>query len=363
MKKVLSILLAFMMIFSSISALALDIDAAYEELKAEHGNFVDDVVGKGISESTLKRFVRDSYNYLVEIDEAKSVTRSNFEKYALQSIMDVSSRTAYVPIQDALLALYPEAVSLALGSGKVADEFKPLVETIKTIYFRENDGNDDGDGGSSGPSSGPSGGPSSGPSASEKDDKEEDVKDEPVVEIPEVTSRFTDLETTHWAFEAVSYLADNFILNGYLDGTFKPESNITRAEFAKIIVSATESLEGDATSSFSDVSADHWSYSYISTAYKRGYITGYPDGTFKPEAKITRADICTIVNRVLKAKAGENSITFTDADSIPEYAKEAVYALASKGILNGYEDGTFLPTANATRAQTAKIIYSAFFQK
>ena len=361
MKKVLSIFLAFMMIFSSISALALDIDEAYEELKEKHGNFVSDVTGKGISESTLKKFVKDSYKYLTEIDSVTPITEANFEKYALQSITDVSSRQAYISLQNALYELYPDAVALAIGSGKVADEFKPLVSTIKTIYFREEEGGDDDGGSPSGPS-GPSG-PSSGPS-SDNDDKEDDKKDEPAVpEVPEVTKRFNDLEESHWAFEAINYLADNFILNGYLDATFKPENNITRAEFAKIIISATDSLDMEAASSFSDVSSDHWSYSHISTAYKLGYITGYPDGTFKPDANITRADICTIVNRVLKAKRGENSITFTDADAIPDYAKEAVYALAAKGIVNGYADGTFLPTAFATRAQTAKIIYATFFKE
>lgn len=359
MKKVLSILIAFTIIFSTVSALALDIDSAYKDFKEEHGDFISTIIENGISEDTIKKFIKDSYKYLLEINSYTPVTKSNFEKHALQAITDVSSREAYYSLQDTLLILYPDAIKLAISEGKVAEEFKPLVKTIKDIYFTENPEDDEPSTPSSPSSPSSPSRPSSPSSPSDKKEETTPVTPEP----PVVTSKFSDLETSHWAFEAINYLADNFILNGYLDATFKPENNITRAEFAKIIVSATETLENDATSSFGDVSNEHWSYSYISTAYKLGYITGYPDGTFKPEAKITRADICTIVNRVLKAEKGEKEINFTDAEQIPSYAKDAVFALASKGIINGYENGTFLPTANATRAQTAKIIYSAFFQK
>ena len=361
MKKILSLFITLTIIFSCVSALALDIDSAYNEFKEEHPDFVNTILGKDISESTLKKFIKDCYKYISEIDSKTPVTESNFETYAIQSINAVSSREAYIPLQDALISLYPDAIYLAIKEGKIADEFKPLVETIKTIYFREKENDDDG--GSSGPGGGTSGGPSGGPSSGPSDEKDEEETTPVTPDPPAVTSRFSDLEVTHWAFDAIDYLANNFILNGYLDATFKPDNNITRAEFAKIIISATDSLSTSATSSFSDVDSNHWSYSYISTAYKLGYITGYPDGTFKPDANITRADICTIVNRVLRAKAEESTITFADAENIPEYAKEAVYALAAKGIVNGYADGTFLPTANATRAQTAKIIFATFFAK
>ena len=156
-------------------------------------------------------------------------------------------------------------------------------------------------------------------------------------------------------------MASELILSGYLDGSFKPDNNITRAEFAKIIVSATNSFDASAASSFLDVPSESWYYYYVSTAYKLGYITGYPDGSFHPDDNITRADICTIVNRVLKASPDGSVSTFADDWAIPDYARNSVYALASKGIVNGYADRTFAPKSYATRAQTAKIIYAALF--
>ena len=95
------------------------------------------------------------------------------------------------------------------------------------------------------------------------------------------------------------------------------------------------------------------------------YLYGYPDGTFRPNDKISRADICTIVFRAAKDKLTKNeeASKFTDDIRIPDYSREAVYALVSSGIVNGYEGGYSAPEKLATRAQTAKIIYSTFIKK
>lgn len=351
MKKVVSVVLSLLMIFSSLSAFALDMDDAYAEFKTAHPDFINSLTSAGIAEETIVSFINDVYDYIQEIDSYTPVTRSNFEEHAITAINRVSAREKYIPMQDTLIILYPDAIKLAVTQGKVSAEFKPLVETIKTILFgkQNTDGGNDGGGASGGPS---------------KDDKEE--KDETPPEVkPEVTvSPFNDVSTSHWAFPAINHLTKNIILNGYLDGTFKPENNITRAEFAKIIVSATDTFDINATSSFTDVPQDEWYYSYVSAAYKMGYITGYPDGSFNPDANISRADICTIVHRAAKDSIAKSQDvrTFTDDSLIPDYAREAVYALASAGIVNGYNDRSFAPTTFATRAQTAKIIYSALFE-
>jgi len=358
MKKVISVVLSLLMIFSSLSAFALDIDDAYAEFKAAHPDFINSLTSAGIAEETIVSFIKDVYDYIQEIDSYTPVTRSNFEEHAITAINRVSAREKYIPMQDTLIILYPDAIKLAVTQGKVSKEFKPLVETIKTILF----GKESTDSGSGGNDNG--GGGAGGSGAPSKDDKEE--KDEVSPEVkPEVTvSPFNDVSTSHWAFPAINHLTKNIILNGYLDGTFKPENNITRAEFAKIIVSATDTFDVEATSSFSDVPQDEWYYSYVSAAYKMGYITGYPDGSFNPNANISRADICTIVHRAVKDSImnNQNIQTFTDDSLIPDYAREAVYALASAGIVNGYDDRSFAPTTFATRAQTAKIIYSALFE-
>ena len=352
-KKVLAIFVSIFMIFSCTCTYALNVRDAYKEFKSIHPEFVDSLLNAGIEEKTIISFMSDVYEYLVEADAISPITKSNFEENAMSAVMDVSSREKYSKIQDTLLILYPEAIKLAVTQGKVAKDFQPLVDTIKKIYFAE-----DTSGGSSG---GGGGGGSSEDDESDKKDEETDNTE--VVTPPSSEIKFTDINSSHWAYVSVSYLASNFILNGYLDGSFKPENNITRAEFAKIIVSATDSLDPNAASSFKDVSSDAWYYAYVSTAYAKGYITGYPDGSFKPNDNITRADICTIVNRVLKAKPSGITEKFKDDSDIPSYAKDSVYALNEKGVINGFSNGTFAPKTYATRAQTAKIIYAAFFEK
>ncbi len=346
MKKIVSLIVVITILFASLGAYALNIKNAYKEFKSAHPEFINSLISAGIPEDTIISFINDVYDYLMEIDKYTPVTKTNFESNAIRAITDVSSREAYYTFQDVLIELYPDAIKLAIKEGKVHKDFQPLVATIKKILFPEEN-------------SSTSPGPSSSPDTD--DDRNTDSKQEETTPSQPET-RFADVSQSHWAYTAVSYLADNFILDGYLDGSFKPENNITRAEFAKIIVSATNTFDAGAASEFNDVSETDWYYSYVSTAYKLGYITGYPDGSFRPNDNITRADICTIVNRALKA-APSNGIVFTDDNLIPSYAKDAVYALSAKGIINGFSDGTFAPTTYATRAQTSKIIYSAFFQK
>ncbi len=345
MKKLTATLTALIMVFSAFSTLAVNVNDAYSEFKSKHPDFIKSLTDNNISEATLKDFIKDIDNYLTEMNKTTTVTKNNFEKCAMDAIMDVSSREKFYTLQDTLIILYPDAIKLAVKEKKVSSEFKPLVETVKSIYFGKNDDAGGGGGGSS--------------SDDEKEDDTTDDKEDVIIPQPAIS--FTDIKSSHWAYESVINLAEKFILNGYLDGTFKPENNITRAEFAKIIVSATGSVDPYALSTFKDVNNGDWYYSYVSTAYSLGYITGYPDGSFRPNDNITRADICTIVNRVLKAEKPSVS-TFKDDSLIPSYAKDAVYALNSKGVINGYQDGTFGPLTFATRAQTAKIIYGAFFK-
>ncbi len=352
MKKLTAILMALIMVFSAFGALAVNVNDAYSEFKSKHPDFIKSLNDNNISEATLKDFIKDIDDYLTEMNKTTTVTKNNFEKCAMDAIMDVSSREKYYSLQDTLIILYPEAIKLAVKEKKVSSEFKPLVETVKSIYFGKNNGGGGGGGGGNS-------------SDSEKEDNlpentPSDDKDDVIIPQPAVS--FTDINSSHWAYDSVIYLAEKFILNGYLDGTFKPENNITRAEFAKIIVSATGSVDPYALSTFNDVNNGDWYYSYVSTAYGLGYITGYPDGSFRPNDNITRADICTIVNRVLKAENSSSASAFKDDSLIPSYAKDAVYALNAKGVINGYQDGTFAPLTFATRAQTAKIIYGAFFK-
>ena len=121
----------------------------------------------------------------------------------------------------------------------------------------------------------------------------DDVRDENLTK----TNRYSDAAATSWYNTAVSTLSSMGIITGYPDGTFRPNAAITRAEFAAI--AARFDSNGDKTTAkFSDI-ATHWAKDEISIAYNNGWITGYPNGTFGPQRDITRAETMTLVNRVL----------------------------------------------------------------
>lgn len=121
----------------------------------------------------------------------------------------------------------------------------------------------------------------------------DDVRDENLTK----TNRYSDVAATSWYNTAVSTLSSMGIITGYPDGTFRPNAAITRAEFAAI--AARFDNDGDKTAAkFSDI-ATHWARDEISIAYNNGWINGYPDGTFGPQRDITRAETMTLVNRVL----------------------------------------------------------------
>ena len=160
----------------------------------------------------------------------------------------------------------------------------------------------------------------------------DDVRDENLTK----TNRYSDVAATSWYNTAVSTLSSMGIITGYPDGTFRPNAAITRAEFAAI--AARFDNDGDKTAAkFSDI-ATHWAKDEISIAYNNGWITGYPDGTFGPQRDITRAETMTLVNRVL------NRQPETEDDLLPNMTvwtdnanPKAWYYLAVQEATNSHE--------------------------
>ena len=119
--------------------------------------------------------------------------------------------------------------------------------------------------------------------------------------------QFSDVSDTHWYFQAISYLAQANIISGYPDGTFRPNTAMTRAELTTVLSRFFEHIYS--YSPFFDTES-HWAYMYISSAFGRGWITGYPDGTFRPDNPITRAETVTIINRALNRRPNPLSIDY-----------------------------------------------------
>ena len=113
---------------------------------------------------------------------------------------------------------------------------------------------------------------------------------------------YKDIYENDWYAYAVTFMSEKKLVSGYPDGTFKPNAPITRAEFASI-ASRFDSLADKSDLKFSDVSKNHWAYKVICSAEAKGWISGYPDGTFKPEKNITRAEVVSSTNRILNRYA------------------------------------------------------------
>ncbi len=168
---------------------------------------------------------------------------------------------------------------------------------------------------------------------------------------------FSDLRPTDWAWNPVQYLAGRNVISGYADGSFRPGNTVTRAQFAKMIVTGMGwALLQPQRPSFSDVPATDWAFAYVETAAAHGILSGYADGSFRPMTNVTRAQLAKLIvvargwQLRLPAQATFGDVPATDW-SFP-YVETAVDA----GVLAGYADGTFHPTAPATRAQVAKIL-------
>jgi hypothetical protein len=171
-------------------------------------------------------------------------------------------------------------------------------------------------------------------------------------------NRFSDVPYGHRNYVHINALVGLGIINGYSDNTFRPSNTLTRAQAAIMIVRAIGLSTEEVSSSFTDVPPTHAAYKFISAAYQAGIINGYSDGTFRPNANVTRAQIAIMVQRAFNVQASDTIITFTD---VPEgYApKKFIETLASQKIVNGYSDGTFKPLNNVTRAQFSTMIYNA----
>ncbi len=180
----------------------------------------------------------------------------------------------------------------------------------------------------------------------------------PVVPPIQDTSIYSDVPTTHWGYKAIETLSKQGIINGS-EGKFRPEDNITRAEFVKILAVAFDlPMGGD--NAFVDVNASDWFAPYVNAAYSAGLALG-SNGQFNPYDNITRQDAALLLYRfaVYAGKAFDSaSYEFSDSPTISDYAKEAVGIMAANGFINGMGDGTFAPVANMTRAQAAQLLFN-----
>jgi hypothetical protein len=170
----------------------------------------------------------------------------------------------------------------------------------------------------------------------------------------------------------VDIFAAEGIVCGYEDGTFKPESNITRAEFATILMNYIDLMvteaEQERTIMFSDVNEGEWFYEPVMMLANAGIVNGYSDGTFCPNKDITREEIAYIMYKfigpigILEEGAPEDAYIFFSDVLAGRWSADAINMLTYFDVIQGYPNGTFCPANNATRAEAVAFLFNFFRQ-
>lgn len=175
-----------------------------------------------------------------------------------------------------------------------------------------------------------------------------------------VVDLFSDVNTGDWFVQYVQYAHDKGIMNGVGNYRFAPNENLTRAQIAQILYAQAGSPEVSGEMVFKDVTADQWYYKAVLWASQNGITGGYADGTFRPNSNITREQLA----RMLYAHAGTPAVSgdlsgFADGNKVSDWAKDAVIWATSSHIINGVKINNALcisPQGNATRAEAATMM-------
>ncbi len=345
----------YSMQYNEYYGFAMDEDSNYAKIiKAENREIVYQVLANE-GDMTSKEAAQDSFNKAVLIGYINDITASGTLLEVLQENaavlgLDFTAFTA-LSTDTQRAGVVNGLMKLTLTSTEaVSSQFRALVEQYASS----------GGGGSittAPPSSGGGGGGGSSWTGL------------PVVTGTEVENGlsetenrlpFQDLAGVQWAQESIIALYNRGIVNGKSEGVFDPESNVTRAEFVKMVVSMLNLTSDTGDQIFNDVAQTDWYYDVVRVSTACGIVKGYGN-MFEPEAAITREDAAVILARAAQyagiSLAQNSAAVFTDADTISDYAVEAVGAMQANGVIMGMEDGSFQPQQYTTRAQACKMLY------
>lgn len=175
-------------------------------------------------------------------------------------------------------------------------------------------------------------------------------------------TNFSDLDKKDWGYEEIQYLVGEHVLTGYPDGSFKPKQPVKRKEAATMVGKAFDLNGKERKTVFPDVDARGYASGYIQSSAHKGYITGYPDGTFRPNHTMKRDEMAYLVSRAFSLEKMGTFLPYTDI--IQEHAIfKPINKVTTAGITNGYKDGTFKPDAKISRREFALMIARAMNPK
>lgn len=295
------------------------------------------------------------YNYMKNknIQNLKELDKITDEAIVITKANSGDSVKINSVLSNVFAKMYPEysdKISLAL-SVKIAEKSDWTVDTLKTYIEDYSEPEQEG------PSVSYGGGGGGVVSSNKNIPAVPNFKQELDSFMP-----FNDISNVTWAHEAIIGLYNKGCISGRDVGVFAPNDNISREEFLKILVSMFDlELVGSEELPFVDVNKEAWYFEYIKTAYLAGVTNGISNDLFGIGQNITRQDLCkmtvNLTDALGKTFEQKQNISFKDDTQIADYAKDAVYMLASAGIVSGNEVQEFNPLAKATRAEAAKILY------
>ena len=175
---------------------------------------------------------------------------------------------------------------------------------------------------------------------------------------------YPDLAPNHWCYKKIMEFVDKGYIDGYEDGTMRPDQTITRAEYVKVVNNFFGFKDGKTDKKFSDISDDAWYAKYVYAAVAQGYISGYEDNTFRPSNPITRQEATVILSRILKIDKEvypkdhvDGLAQYSDGNEVADWAYTAIHSYSVYNFINGYEDGTLKILQNVTRAETVELLH------
>ena len=172
---------------------------------------------------------------------------------------------------------------------------------------------------------------------------------------------FSDVPSSYWAYDVITSLSSKGIVSGYPDGTFKPGASITRAEFATMLVKALGLNATGTTGQFKDVTISSWCYNSVNDVVYADLACGMGDHLFSPNALVTREQMAVMIAKALGSKApavnGTELDAFSDRSMVSSWAVTSMEEAAKAGIVSGMTPTTLAPLDNATRAEAAEMIY------
>lgn len=321
--------------------------------------------GTLISVSPAGKYKRIAESYLYSADKKnEEIKFSSTGDWYIDDIRVYDITPEYKAVMEKITAAeYSKKSSDITAAENALKEFFdiPLKDRLSERVSNIKPNTSGGTGGSGGGSGGSSGKntfvpPSSNtnptvPNSSETVDNDEKVYENNLI--------FKDL-SKHWAKDDIEFMAENGIVNGVDDTTFKPEENITRAEFTKLIVKTMGLSEKDYANTYYDIMSEDWYSGFVQTATDEGYISGF-DGLFRPNDCITREEIAKVIVSAYNSKMNKSlevggAMYYSDFENVSPWAYDYIVAASNEGFINGISETEFAPKQNATRAQAVVML-------